>query len=66
LIVEGGGIEGGRTNARRDHRLAMAFGIGALAAREPTEVTGIEWADVSFPGFTRTLERLGAGVEVGP
>jgi 3-phosphoshikimate 1-carboxyvinyltransferase len=65
LIVEGGGTGGGRTDARRDHRLAMAFAVGALASRGPSEVTGIEWASVSFPGFARTLERLGAALEVG-
>jgi 3-phosphoshikimate 1-carboxyvinyltransferase len=65
LVVEGGGIEGGHTDARGDHRLAMAFAVGALAARRPSEIAGMEWAKVSFPGFIRTLERLGAAVEVG-
>jgi 5-enolpyruvylshikimate-3-phosphate synthase len=42
----------------------MAFSVAALGARGPSEVTGLEWADVSFPGFAETLEQLGARVEV--
>ncbi len=66
LVVAGGGLRGGTTDARGDHRLAMAFVVGALAARGPCEITGVEWADVSFPGFLQTLRALGATVEVGP
>ena len=63
LVVAGGGLAGGTTDARGDHRLAMAFAVGALAARAPCTVTGMEWAEVSFPGFVWTLRRL--GVEIG-
>lgn len=64
LVVAGGGLRGGTASARGDHRLAMAFAVGALAASGPSQVDGIEWADVSFPGFVWTLRRLGAQVEV--
>ncbi|MBI4261752.1 MAG: 3-phosphoshikimate 1-carboxyvinyltransferase, partial [Actinobacteria bacterium] len=64
LVVGGGGLDGGRAEARSDHRLAMALAVAALGARGPCEVEGIEWAEVSFPGFLRTLSRLGARVEV--
>ena len=64
LVVGGGGLRGGRTDARADHRLAMAFVVGALAAREPSEIEGLEWAGISFPGFASTLESLGARLEV--
>ena len=33
LVVAGGGLEGGRADARGDHRMAMAFAVAALAAR---------------------------------
>jgi 3-phosphoshikimate 1-carboxyvinyltransferase len=64
LVVAGGGLGGGRTDARGDHRLAMAFTVGALAARGESEVAGLEWADVSFPGFAAVLAGLGARIEV--
>jgi 3-phosphoshikimate 1-carboxyvinyltransferase len=64
LVVAGGGLSGGATDARRDHRLAMAFSVGALAARAPCTVGGMEWAEVSFPGFVETLHGMGADIEV--
>jgi len=64
LVVAGGGLAGGTTDARADHRLAMAFSVGSLAARGPCTVTDMEWAEVSFPGFVQTLRRLGADVEM--
>ena len=66
LVVEGGGLEGGRADGRGDHRLAMAFAVTALGARGPSEVDGMESADVSFPGFAATLRSLGASVEEPP
>jgi 3-phosphoshikimate 1-carboxyvinyltransferase len=66
LVVAGGGLAGGRTDARGDHRLAMAFTIAALGATGPSEIDGVESAGVSFPGFLRTLAGLGAPLEVRP
>jgi 3-phosphoshikimate 1-carboxyvinyltransferase len=63
LVVAGGGLEGGRCDARGDHRMAMAFAVSALAARGSVDVEGMESADVSFPGFVRTLTDLGASIE---
>jgi 3-phosphoshikimate 1-carboxyvinyltransferase len=62
LVVAGVGLAGGSADAGGDHRMAMAFAIGALAARAPVDVVGMEAADVSFPGFMGTLQRLGARV----
>ena len=63
LVLAGGGLEGGLADSHGDHRLAMAFAVSGLAARGPAEVEGMESADVSFPGFTRTLATLGASVQ---
>lgn len=62
LVVEGGGLAGGRTSARGDHRLAMAAVVAALGARAPCEIDGMEWSEVSFPGFVTALRALGARV----
>jgi len=64
LVVAGGGLDGGSTNARGDHRLAIAFTVAALAARHQSDIEGIEAADVSFPGFVAVMKSLGADVEV--
>jgi len=63
LVIAGGGLKGGRTTSGGDHRMAMAMAIAALGARGSSRIDGIEAADVSFPGFVRTLDRLGARIE---
>jgi 3-phosphoshikimate 1-carboxyvinyltransferase len=63
LVVPGLGLRGGTADARGDHRMAMAFAVAALAADAPSEIEGMEAADVSFPGFVETLRALGAHVE---
>jgi 3-phosphoshikimate 1-carboxyvinyltransferase len=64
LVISGGGLAGGTTGSAGDHRLAMAFVVAGLAATGPTTVEDAEVADVSFPGFARVLEGLGADLEV--
>lgn len=66
LVVAGGGLEGGLAVAHGDHRMAMAFAVSALGARGIVEVDGMESADVSFPGFARTLSSLGASIDPVP
>ncbi len=63
LVVAGTGLAGGVADARGDHRLAMAFAVAALAAKGPCEIEGMEAAEVSFPGFIRTLRELGAHIQ---
>jgi len=63
LFVGGGGLAGGRADARGDHRMAMASAVAALAARAECEIEGMESAAVSFPGFAQTLAALGARIE---
>ncbi|MFN2549721.1 MAG: 3-phosphoshikimate 1-carboxyvinyltransferase [Myxococcales bacterium] len=63
----GGRLDGGATvDSAHDHRIALALTVAALVSHKPTIVTGVEWADVSFPGFYRLLRRLGADVEIIP
>ena len=65
LSVRGGKLRGGAViDSAHDHRIALAFSIAALVADGPTEITGAEWADVSYPGFFDLLRRLGADVEI--
>ena len=64
LVIAGGGLRGGRARACGDHRLAMALAVGALAAKGPSEIDGMEVADVSFPGFVDALRALGARIRV--
>ena len=63
LVIAGGGLDGGRVDARGDHRMAMAFAVAALGARGASRIDGIEAANVSYPGFVASLRALGADVE---
>jgi len=63
LVVPGLGLRGGLADSGGDHRLAMAFVVGALVADAPSEIEGTEAADVSFPGFIEAIRALGASVE---
>jgi 3-phosphoshikimate 1-carboxyvinyltransferase len=53
-----GGFSGGVADARGDHRMAMAFSIAALAARNPSRIDGADSVGISYPDFFETLERL--------
>ena len=63
LVVLGGGLAGGAAAADGDHRMGMSLTIAALAADGSSTIDGIESAEVSFPGFVRTLRQLGARVD---
>ena len=53
-------LTGGVVNAHHDHRLAMAFAIAALGAREPVTIEGADVVSVSYPTFFEDLDRLRA------
>ena len=55
-----GELRGGSIDARGDHRLAMLGAVAGLASREGAEVTGMDAASVSYPGFERALAELAA------
>jgi 3-phosphoshikimate 1-carboxyvinyltransferase len=53
-----GRVRGGTVDAAGDHRIAMAFMVAGLAAREGVTVLGAESARVSDPGFLSRLRGL--------
>jgi 3-phosphoshikimate 1-carboxyvinyltransferase len=63
LIVEGDGRppKGGALIATRlDHRIAMAFLVMGLAARDPVRIDDARPIATSFPDFTPLMQQLGA------
>jgi len=59
MVIGGGGnLRGATVESFGDHRIAMAFAVAGLVAEGETVIEGAEWADISFPGFFRTLEDL--------
>jgi 3-phosphoshikimate 1-carboxyvinyltransferase len=63
LVIEGGGLRGGTVSSLGDHRMAMAFAVSGIAASGPVVIEGLQAAEISFPGFARTLAALGARIE---
>ena len=58
LVVHGGArLRGGRVDAAGDHRIAMAFCIGALAGDGETIISGWRSVATSYPGFVEDLTR---------
>ncbi len=53
-----GGLRGGAIDSHGDHRLAMLGAVAGLASRDGVEVTGMDAAGVSYPGFERDLRSL--------
>lgn len=51
-------LRGTEVDSFGDHRIAMAFSVAALVAEGETIVRGAEAAQVSFPEFYDTLERV--------
>jgi 3-phosphoshikimate 1-carboxyvinyltransferase len=63
LIVEGDGTPprgGGAIATRLDHRIAMAFVVLGLAARQPVRIDDARPIATSFPDFVPLMTRLGA------
>jgi 3-phosphoshikimate 1-carboxyvinyltransferase len=49
------GLRGGSIDSHGDHRIAMLGAVAGLASREGVEVSGMDAAAVSYPGFERDL-----------
>ncbi|HEY9164787.1 MAG TPA: 3-phosphoshikimate 1-carboxyvinyltransferase [Candidatus Kryptonia bacterium] len=59
FIVAGTGhLRGAEVDSFKDHRIAMAFAVAGLAANGNTVVKNSEWAEISYPEFFHTLEKL--------
>lgn len=53
--VERSVLEGATVDSYGDHRIAMAFSVAGLLARGQTNILQAQCADISFPGFLKTL-----------
>lgn len=57
-IPPGQQLQGGRVKSYGDHRIAMAFAVAGLIARQGVEIDDPACAAVSFPGFFDNLQSL--------
>jgi 3-phosphoshikimate 1-carboxyvinyltransferase len=64
LWIRGGdGFKGGTVDSRGDHRIAMAFAVASLRAREEIEILDIANVATSFPGFVQIARAAGLRIE---
>jgi 3-phosphoshikimate 1-carboxyvinyltransferase len=54
-------LKGAVVDSFGDHRIAMAFSIGALGAKGQTQILECDSVDISYPAFFDTLRRLTDG-----
>jgi 3-phosphoshikimate 1-carboxyvinyltransferase len=61
LVIDGvARLQGARVDSGGDHRMAMALGVAALAARGETIVENTACVATSFPQFVATVNQLAA------
>ena len=63
LEIEGGTILGGRIKSYSDHRIAMAFSIAALKAKDPIFIEDCNNVATSFPGFVDLANSIGMDIK---
>jgi 3-phosphoshikimate 1-carboxyvinyltransferase len=69
LAVHGSGrppAGGANVIVNLDHRIAMAFLVLGMAAREAVRIDDASPIDTSFPGFVPLMNGLGARIEAAP
>jgi 3-phosphoshikimate 1-carboxyvinyltransferase len=63
-IRGGSGFGGGTVDSHGDHRIAMAFAIASLRAREPIEILDVANVATSFPGFVDIAQASGLQIAI--
>ncbi len=63
MIIHGGRVQGGTSEAHHDHRIAMAAAVMALRAETPVTIRGAECVSKSYPAFFDDLRKLGGKVK---
>ncbi|MBM89042.1 MAG: bifunctional prephenate dehydrogenase/3-phosphoshikimate 1-carboxyvinyltransferase [Gammaproteobacteria bacterium] len=64
IRIQGGSFQGGRVDSFGDHRVAMAFVMAGLIAREPIEIRDCANVATSFPHFVEVANEIGIRLTV--
>jgi 3-phosphoshikimate 1-carboxyvinyltransferase len=60
IRIRGGeGFGGGTVDSHGDHRIAMAFAVASLKARDPIRILDVANVATSFPGFVELAQSVG-------
>lgn len=64
MVVEGGQIGGGTVDSHGDHRIAMAFSVASLRARDVIRIEDCDNVATSFPEFVELARKAGLRIHV--
>jgi 3-phosphoshikimate 1-carboxyvinyltransferase len=59
-------FSGGSLSSHHDHRVAMAFAMAGLRARQPVLIDECQYVETSFPGFEHVAREAGLTIEALP
>jgi len=62
ICIQGGNISGGEVESHGDHRIAMAFSVASIAAKDTITINNCFNVNTSFPGFIDLASRTGMKV----
>ena len=62
-VIQGGKLHGGTVDSYGDHRVAMAFAVGAVAADAPITIRDVQSVATSFPGFAASTRSIGLDIQ---
>ena len=62
MMIEGGQIQGGEIESAGDHRVAMAFAMAGLVARQTVIIHDCSNIGTSFPEFVTVAKQLGLDI----
>lgn len=64
MIVKGGNIQGGTVIAHGDHRIAMAFAMAGVNAKNSITIQDCVNVNTSFPSFIKQAQDLGLHIKI--
>lgn len=64
LIIEGGELSGGEVSSFADHRIAMAFSVAAMVAKDAILIKDCDNIHTSFPGFADLVREFGVNLRI--
>jgi 3-phosphoshikimate 1-carboxyvinyltransferase len=62
MVIEGGVIQEGTVDSRRDHRVAMAFAVAGASAAGVVQILNCANVTTSFPDFPKCGRRVGVNI----
>ena len=63
MILEGCKFQGGTVDSHGDHRIAMAFAVAGMVAKESITINDCANVATSFPGFVQLAKSSGMNIE---